>query len=221
MTISLDESVVEVRRYFRDVKWSNETLKAWVKDAVREYSNHFPLIKEVSGAATTGTYEYVFDYLVTGVIECEYPTGEDPPKFPEQRNHREPHFFDDGLSYYDLVAYPGENAAEIWLSDPVTGTNYNIKFQTEHEWTANGSDYEADIPDSSRHIIIQYAIWQCWREMLTIEKENTDKDRKDFLTKQVDKAAKSYMTMITSLKETMAAESEFVKWEMDKFDRIY
>ena len=68
MTISLDECVIEVRRNFRDVKWSDTTLKEWIKDAVRQYSIHFPLIDELSGAATTGTYEYDFDAVCLGVI---------------------------------------------------------------------------------------------------------------------------------------------------------
>ena len=221
MTISLDATVIEVRRYFRDVKWSNEAVKAWVRDAVRDYSNYFPVVKDVTGAATTGTYEYDIAYLVLGLVEFQYPTGEDPPEFPEQRNHREPHFFGDGISYYDLITFAGKNAAELWLSDPETGSSYNLKIQTEHEWTASGTDYLADVPDSSRHVIVQYAIWQCWREMLTIERENTDKDRRAYLAEQAADAASSYSMYIDAIKANRPAESQFVKWEMDKYDRIY
>jgi hypothetical protein len=221
MTISLDETVKEVKRYFRDVKWATSTIESWVYDAVRDYSHHFPLVKEVSGSATSGTYEYSLAYLVLGLIEFEYPTGEDPPEYPEQCNHRESHFFEDGISYYDLVSYAGKNAAEIWLSDPETGESYNIKFLTEHEWTANGSDYEADIPDSDRHIIVQYVIWQCWREMLTIESENADSDRRAYISEQIADAARSYSIYLSSLKRERTAESEFIKWEMDRFDNIY
>jgi hypothetical protein len=220
MSISLNETVAAVKKYFRDVKWSTSTIESWVYDAVRDYSHHFPVVMEVSGDATTGTYEYSIAYLVLGVIEFEYPTGEDPPEYPEQRNHRESHFFEDGLSYYDLVSYAGKNAAELWLSKPETGESYNIKILTEHQWVTNGSDYVA-IPDSDRHVIVQYVIWQCWREMLTIESENADPERRAYISEQIADAAQSYSMYLSSLKKERAAESEFIKWEMDKFDRIY
>jgi len=221
MGISLDETLAEVRRYFRDVKWRNDTIKEWIRDAVRDYSRHFPLVKELSGEATTGTYEYSFGGLVLGTIEVEYPTGEDPPAFPEQCNHREPHFFDDGISYYDVVAYPGEDDAEFWLSDPETGESYNVKYYTAHEWTAKESDYEADVPDVDRHVIVQYVVWQCWREMLTIEVETADSGRRAYLAEQAADAASSYNYYIEAIKRSRSAESNAVRWVMDKFDRIY
>jgi hypothetical protein len=221
MTISLDEMVTEVRRYFRDVKWSNDTLKAWVRDAVRDYSQHFPQVKEAAVIAIAGTYEYDINDLVLAVIEVEYPSGEDPPEYPEQRNHREPHFFGDGVSYYDVVLYPGQGEAELWLSDPQAGETCSVKYYTGHDWTAEGSDYKTDIADEDRHVLVQYVIWQCWRETLTMERETADADRRAYLQEQAADAASSYSYYINQIKANRSAESEFVRWKMDKFDRIY
>jgi len=221
MTVSLAETVAEVRRQFRDVKWTEETLKAWVKDAVRDYSIYFPLVAEESGAATTGTYEYAFGALVNGVIECEYPTGDDPPSYPEQHSHTQPGFFGDGISYYDVVIYPGESEAELWLSDPATGSSYNVKYLTEHTWTASGSDFNTDLPDQHRHILIQYVIWQCWREILTQERETEEPGRLNFLSERTIREREQYAAMIQMAVEGKQAESQVVSWEMDQYDRIY
>ena len=222
MSISLDECVVEVRRNFRDVKWSDTTLKAWVKDAVRQYSIHFPLIAELSGAATTGTYEYDFDAVCLGIIEVEYPTGEDPPEYPLSMEHTRESFFGDGASYWDRVIYPGESQAELWLSDPETGESYNVKYYTEHAWTADGTDFTTEVIDHHRPIIIQYVTWCCWREMMTIEKDKGElESRYNVLAERVIRERQYYEELLDMAKVSRQAESRVITWSMDKYDQIY
>jgi len=94
MTISLNITVDLVRKNFRDVKWSQDTLEEWVKQAVKEYSKHFPLVSSVTDSAVAGTYKYDFFAgahdeedlpVVLAVTKFEYPTGEDPPKYPKKK----------------------------------------------------------------------------------------------------------------------------------------
>ena len=122
MTISLIDTLAEVRRQFRDVAWSNTTLKAWIKDAVRDYSNSFPAIGTVSDDAVTGTYAYDFFAgvhdeedlpVILGVYEFEYPNDEDPPEYPRRLSHSDSAFFDSGESLYDLVLYPSADTDQI------------------------------------------------------------------------------------------------------------
>ena len=221
MSISLNETVTEVRRMFRDVKWSDATLQSWVKDAVRDYSNHFPRLEELAGDATTGTYEYAFSDLCLGVIEVEYPTGETPPEFPPQRNHLMDSFFDGG-NYYDAVMYPGQDDSELWLSDPETGSSYNVKYFTDYAWTASGSDYVAEVPDQHRAILVQYVVWVCWREMATIEKEKSEiESRYNVFAERVLRERQYYDDIIQAFKAARPHESRIVTWVMDKYDRIY
>jgi hypothetical protein len=221
MSISLNESVDQVRRSFRDVKWQDATLQEWVKDAVRDYAIHFPLLEELSGAATTGTYEYSFGAICLGVVEVEYPTGEDPPEYPDLRNHTEPNFHDGG-DYYDVVRYPGQGDAELWLSQPETGESYNVKYYTEYAWTASGSDYTCEVPDLHRPAIVQYVTWCCWREMMTIEKEKGEiESRYNVLAERVLRERQYYDQMIEIYQAARPHESKVVTWAMDEFDPIY
>ena len=221
MTISLNETVAEVRRNFRDVKWSNETLKAWVKDGVRDYAKYFPQVAEFAGDATTGTYQYDFDATVMDIIEVEYPTGDDPPTYPLTMNHLAPGFFDGGESVVDVVVYPGEDQAELWLSDPVTGSSFNVKYHTAHAWTADGTDFTTEIPDFHRPIIVQYVTWQCWREMATIQKEKGQEKEYSFLYQRMVKEQDHYWSLLQMAMNSRPSESRVVKWTMDKYDSIY
>ena len=221
MTISLNETVSEVRRNFRDVKWSNETLKAWVKDGVRDYAKYFPQVAELEGDAITGTYEYLFGAAVMDVIECEYPTGEDPPSYPLMNNHMLTEFFERGESTFDVFPYPGEDEAELWLSAPATGSSYKVKYHTAHAWTASGSDFTTEIPDFHRPIIVQYVTWQCWREMATIQKEKGQEKEYSFLYQRMVREQDHYWSLLQMAMNSKPADSRVVKWEMDKYDSIY
>jgi hypothetical protein len=177
MTISLDDTVLAVRRHFRDVAWSNSTLKEWIKDAVREYSNHFPVLAAFSESAADGVYEYDFFPgahaeenlpVVFGVVEFEYPTGEDPPEYPLRMSHTDKRFFNSGESYYDIVLHPAMNNGEIWLSSPETGDSFQVKYLTAHSWTEveSGADETCQVPAHHQPLLVQYVTWLCTREML-------------------------------------------------------
>ncbi len=221
MSISLNDVVDQVRRSFRDVKWQDATLKEWVRDAVRDYAAHFPLVEELNASATTGTYEYSFGATCIGVLEVEYPTGDDPPTYPNHRDHKLCGFHDGG-NYYDVVVFPAQDDAELWLSDPTTGESYNVKYLTGYTWTADGSDYTCAVPDNHRVLIAQYVIWCCWREMMTIEKDKGDlESRYNVLAERVLREREYYDGLIRAFKAARPKESEIVTWSMDEFDPIY
>ena len=232
MTISIDETVLEVRRQFRDVAWSNATLKAWIKDAVRDYSIHFPYKATLTDDAADDVYEYDFFEgthdeedlpVVFGVLEVEYPTGEDPPEYPTRVDHTDSHFFGDGESYYDIVLNPSLNNGEIWLSAPETGSSFQVKYLTEHSWTAvdTATDENTEVPGHHRPVIIQYVIWQCWRELMTVTREEDDILKFEHIERQVTNASSRYAQMIEQIKGTRPSESKVIPWSMDKYDRIY
>lgn len=232
MTLSLDETVLAVRRHFRDFAWSNHTIKEWIKDAVRDYSIHFPIIATIEDDAEDDVYEYDFFAgahdeedlpVIFGVIEFEYPAGEDPPEYPKRGSHTQSSFFGDGVSYYDVVLNPAMNNVEIWLSQPETGQKFQAKYLAEHTWTSvdSGGDQNCEVPSHHRPIIVQYVILQCWLERLTMSLEEVDLKHFNVLEKRVAFESLRYETMLEQAKRTRPSESKTIPWAMDAYDRIY
>jgi hypothetical protein len=69
------------------VAWSDHKIEQWIKLAVKEYSQHFPLVDTVTDTTVDGTYQYDFFAgahseedlpVILGVVKCEFPTGETP-----------------------------------------------------------------------------------------------------------------------------------------------
>lgn len=221
MTISLNETVDQVRSSLRDVKWSEGRLQAWVKDAVRDYANFFPRFATLSGVASSGTYTYAFGEVCLGVIACEYPVGEDPPAYPWRHNHLRSAFFNDGISYYDVVTLPGQAQAVLWLSQPESGSSFSVQYLTDFDWTVDGDDASAAVPDYHRPAIVQYTLWCCWREMLTIEKGEAEMEsRYNVLAARVDRERALYESLLRSYQKARPAESRVVSWKMDPYDPI-
>ncbi len=232
MTISLDETVFAVRRQFRDVAWSNNTIKEWIKDAVRDYSIHFPIPAALTDDANDDVYEYDFFAgshqeealpVILGVVEFEYPAGEVPPEYPKRMSHTNRRFFAEGQSYYDIVLNPAMTNGEIWLSQPETGQAFQVRYLTEHSWTSveSGTDETTAVPAHHRHIIVQYVVCTAWREKLTMIQEAQDDVLFDRLEKRVLVESMKYNEMIEQAKAARPSESKLVSWEMDKYDRIY
>jgi len=236
MTISLNITVDLVRKNFRDVKWSQDTLEEWVKQAVKEYSKHFPLVSSVTDSAVAGTYKYDFFAgahdeedlpVVLAVTKFEYPTGEDPPKYPKRKSHTQDFFFDGDDDFYDVVIFPNRTNGEVWLSDPETGSSFQIWFHTEHAWTSVDSDTDENTEVAGNHqpIIIQYVTWLCWREMISEAQMNLDKDEYTSkiraIVERADYEYIRYTDMIHDAEKAVSPESETIVWAMDKYDRIY
>jgi hypothetical protein len=232
MTISLNDTVNAVRRNFRDVKWSDETLAGWVKEAVRDYDLIFPTAKTLTEDTEDEVYRYDFfagahdeEQLpsVFGVISFEYPSGEDPPKFINRHHHTDRNFFAGGGPYYDIVFYPDGVNGEIWLSSPESGKTFEVKYFSGHGWTSieNGDDESCEVNATHRNIIVQYVVWQCWRETLTLERETDLEDRRTFLEKRVVHERDYYTLLLGIAKGAFNQESQVISWEMDKYDRIY
>jgi hypothetical protein len=232
MTISLNDTVNAIRRNFRDIKWSDETLKAWVKEAVRDYDLVFPTAQTLKEDAEDEVYCYDFfagvhaeEQLpsVFGVISFEYPSGEDPPKFIRRLNHTDRNFFAGGGPYYDIVLNPDGVNGEIWLSSPATGKAFEVKYFTDHGWTSleSGDDESCEVNSAHRNIIVQHVVWRCWRETLTLEQETASEDRRTFLEKRVVHEQGYYVLLLGIAKGAFNQESQVISWEMDKYDRIY
>ena len=232
MTISLNETVEAFRREFRDISWSNNTIKEWIKDAVRVYSIDFPIMAELEDDAEDDVYEYDFFEgthdeedlpVIFGVVEFEYPVGEDPPEYPRRRSHTDASFFSAGDSYYDIVLNPAMNNAEIWLSKPETGETFAVKYLTEHSWTSVDSDTDenSEVPGHHRPIIVQYVVCKAWGERITQLNEEDDIKLWDKIEKQISSADSKLQKMLQAAIANRLSESQTVRWTMDKYDRIY
>ena len=60
--------------------WPDDSLDAWIGDAIRFYSNEFPRLIRHPLTLVTGTQSYAVPTGCVGVVLVEYPAGEHPPR---------------------------------------------------------------------------------------------------------------------------------------------
>jgi len=149
------------------------------------------------------------------------------PNIQKRKSHTQDFFFDGDDDFYDVVIFPNRTNGEVWLSDPETGSSFQIWFHTEHAWTSVDSDTDENTEVAGNHqpIIIQYVTWLCWREMISEAQMNLDKDEYTSkiraIVERADYEYIRYTDMIHDAEKAVSPESETIVWAMDKYDRIY
>ena len=66
--------------------WSAADIEQWSRDAIADYSLHFPLIGQQTIAAVTGTESYDLAGGFLEIISVEYPEGQEPRAYLRRRN---------------------------------------------------------------------------------------------------------------------------------------
>jgi hypothetical protein len=85
--------------------WPNNTLDAWIQDAIRFYSVEFPRKWRKTQTLTTGTQSYALPggHGFMSVVSVEYPSGSSPAEYVEQVAEDSEEFASGG-DYYALRA---------------------------------------------------------------------------------------------------------------------
>ncbi len=82
--------------------WDTEMLATFLNDAIRDYSNHFPMQASDSIATSDGFNNYSLNADFMNVISVEFPDGETPRAYLDRRPYTHPDFWtEDG--YYDII----------------------------------------------------------------------------------------------------------------------
>ena len=108
--------------------WSAADIEQWCRDAIGDYSQHFPFKNNYEITCSVGdkTYQIVDDQYID-VISVEFPKGEDPPQYLFRKHYLSADFWqEDG--YYDVVA-PRDFVSdrhELWISNSPTAISQKI-----------------------------------------------------------------------------------------------
>lgn len=204
--------------------WSQAEIENWCLDAIRDYSKYFPRIQENTVTIVAGTQKYDLDGLFKAMVQVEYPDAEDPPEYLTRKDHTEPGFWD-YEGFYDIVDWGDEtNPPEIWISEnPSAGGTLRYWMQTEHDYKM-GSTGSITVPVRHEPILIQYVIWQAWKELTSTEMQ-APTSNSSLLMGQLQQnesgAASKYYRMINQARDVNADEAGFAIWTMDKYETIY
>ena len=200
--------------------FTDALVDGWIKEAIEEYSQHFWKIVDVqvTGIAS-GTYAYAVTERIGSVVRVEYPEGQDPPQYAIRRAYASDDFWLHADSY-DYIQSKGESAGILFLSDPTQDTSATITAIRTFDETAT----ELDIPAKHEPILIARVRWQARQFQADGELLNPTSNS-SLLMAQMEQNAKSarknYFQMLYNAVLTESGGSVVVRWEMDKFDRIY
>jgi hypothetical protein len=200
--------------------WRDSMLNGWIKDAIRDYSNYFPLETSLKLDCTAATREYSLASAgeVLGVISVEYPDGQTPPRYLQRMVETHAIFWDH--PYYDIRQ--GSTQYLVIGESPAAADDIIFRYLTLHTNPTSDSS-TLTIPDEHLEALRLYVYW---RALVHIA-----------LDQDIDVGRKS--NIITSLGGT-AKEAEYAyhyklrgftapapltglagSWHMDADDRIY
>ena len=96
--------------------WKATDIAQWLRDAIVDYSQHFPQLATQTINMTTGTNQYDLVDQLIDVISVEYPSGEDPKEYLKRRHYLHQYFWSEE-GYFDvLMHYNDSDPAGLGLS---------------------------------------------------------------------------------------------------------
>ena len=199
-------------------------LDQWINDAIRDVSLHFPMITTYTINCSDDVREYDLEDNLISVISVEYPDGEDPKHYLQQRPYTHPRFWIDA-DYYDLLiprTTDSNNPPQLLISTKPNSTEeIEILGNSEHTSLSDSSDVTT-VLERHEHLIHLFVRWKAWSELAITEGADPDPIKLLSATQEVNayRADRAYRS---ALKEAKDAESEarLHTWQPDLHNRIY
>ncbi len=192
----------------------------WITEAIQEYSQYFGKVVSVQVTSIIeGTYHYAVTEKIGDVLQVEYPEDEDPPEYLVKRPYASDEFWLNGNSY-DFIQTKGDAASILYISDPTLDTTATITAMRSFDETA----VSIEVPGKHEPILIARVRWSA--RMFQAESELLDPtSSSSLLMAQMEQNAKSarnnYFKLLFAAQLMETGESVVIKWEMDKYDRVY
>ena len=216
----------ELRSFVRNLlydetEWTDSLLNSWINDAIRDYSNNFPLRIDDDISCVTDQREYslstsTFVGLIS-VLLVEYPKDEDPPRYLERRPVTSQQFID--YPVYDLLDLPPR--VLVLGEAPTTGEQITIDYQALHPELTADTD-TCSFPDYHFEAIKLYTQWQAIKKLELAEtKDPTGTTLLTMFGINSVRAERLYRYKIDEYLEKSAAGGYAGPWVMDGFDRVY
>jgi len=205
--------------------WAAADIEQWLRDAIADYSAHFPRIvtTEIELATDDQTYDLESDFIE--VISVEYPNNNDPKTYLQRRPYTHPDFWSEA-GYFDIVFRDDDtDVNEIWISTkPTTGENMNVTCQAHHN-ISSVVGTATTVADEHHHILRKYVMWQALHQLKAVEEASPTSNSSLLMSQyaiNVDRARRAY---IDSLAKALyaASKSAIISWnaQQDGTRRIY
>jgi len=209
--------------------WAQATVEEWVKDAIKDYSTHFPMQDEVTVSVSGANPGHEFNLFtgIIGILEVEYPDGESPPIYLKRKKRHNPGFYG-YAGYYDVWLTGDQTTAPVlYLSEePSDGEDIIVKVIKHHpEPASSGTDLT--VPIHHENILLLYVLWAAFRERLATEQQDPDTTLAGAVTllqqlvKGAENAEADYRRAIDRARRNVADGGFTGPWRADDHDPIY
>jgi hypothetical protein len=215
--------------------WSQAVVEGWIKEAIRDYSQHFKRTKTVSTVLTsgdTGVHSFDLPGDFRDMVEVEYPADEDPPVYLKRLSRKSARFWARAGFYdveitadadYDIIGDAFENPATFWISDEVEeGETLRWIYTANHDATISSSAH-ITVPEEHEHLLVKFVYWQAIAERLATEAQNPDTTIRMLQQfKLASQAAENaYRSALADAKKALSGGGYTGPWKSDIHDPIY
>ena len=205
--------------------FSDAQVTAWINQAIRELSLHFPRSAEDQIGTVAGQQVYELEATHLAVLSAEYDAGnQTPPLFLKRKLHTLANFYRTE-GYYDFVKPADADTANppllyISTNPAQDGIVIALRLNVEHNPLSAAQD-ECTLPERLLPVLHQYVRWLAWQE-LAVKEGMYPSELATLIYSQEMNAGRAERSYRAALKEAQRAESESAAlvWEgMDRFDR--
>lgn len=204
--------------------WPDSQLDEWCRQAIYEYSLHFPYPRTASWDTSAGVRAYTIyseaaTTIIHAILSVEYPVGDEPPTLLARKREHEADFF--GGQYYDL-RLDGYSQVLVLGQPPQGGEAIKITYESEHVYPSQ-EDSNLTVPD--KHIELLRLFVQ-WKAVSYLElAEAVDISRQVSLLKDLgtnsQRAEQAYRARMRQLLEATAPGAWVAAWTTGTNCRIY
>jgi hypothetical protein len=213
--------------------WPDASVNAWIQEAIWDFSGYFPLelsgmlnlaanvriylLSDIyySGTPSYGDAMYASD--VVGVVQVEYPYGQDPPRFLTRKQETA------GIVGEAVFDVRGNPPKELVLGEkPAASEQARVVYTCGHDIPVDDDDV-ITVPGNRQEAIIEFVRWQAIREAEM--NETMDPDTKNLVLSMVGlnsgRSERIYRAKIRDYQGQEAAGGYVAGWRMDDKDRVY
>lgn len=205
-----------------EATWSQAEVRQWLNDGIADYNQHFSRRATATVTTVAGDQKYDLPTSVRRVLTVEYPSGENPPQYLEERPFYDPVFWGT-FGLYDIIyRHDAGNPSEIWISvAPADGEVIGIEYEGVHDAALTNSG-EVTVPSEHHHILIAYAVWQASRALQMAEQQNPTSNSSllmSQLSTNTNYLRREYLDLLAkAVNATEGGGGGFVSWSEE---RIY
>lgn len=159
-------------------RWIEPTVNAWIRDAIRDYSGHFPMFVDTDDQSTNiscvaGQQEYSLSSFtgIQAVLDVEYPEGNDPASLLKRWEQDDPRGFE-GLEVYALRGFEKPDTLRLG-QEPSSGESIRLTYLADH--TAPATDITTlTVPDRHLDVLVLFVQWRAMRAAVNRLMTNPD-----------------------------------------------